>query len=203
MNVNNLYEPNFGELSMRCDNNCNLLGKCVERLDEVYDDDDDDLSVLSMGSVCKSQQCEPELPNEEMTEEDARKIERWTRIREDGFEMINGIKYTETGSVIYSDYDYLLDEEEDAPEYEGTTSEIAVKTHGDLMRKEARLRMECNPEAYEGLPIQDEYEDEDFEWDAEGAFEEWQARIAIRHDIYLANGGITNEEAADYIKRKL
>ena len=88
------------------------LGKRAYQMDmPAYEDDDgydysDDLSELSLGSFEGEQEQEQEPEEEEeLTEEDRMKIERWTRIREDGFEMINGVKYSETGSIIYSDYD--------------------------------------------------------------------------------------------------
>jgi len=62
MNVNKFYQPNFGVSSM-----------CENRPNEVYDDDADELSVLSMGSIGENPECDTELEieNEEITEEDA------------------------------------------------------------------------------------------------------------------------------------
>ena len=152
---------------------------------------------------------------EEISEEDAEKIERWTRIHEDGYEIINGVKYSAGGSIIYSDYE----REEEEQVQEETASEIAAKTHGELLRFEARKRIEANPQAYEGLPRykdSDDDEEEDvseevpyFDWEAEDAVERWNAQmekereiIVKERDIYLANGGLTNEEFA-YLHRRI
>jgi hypothetical protein len=159
---------------------------------------DDCLSELSLGSF--------EEEEEELTEEDRMKIERWTRIREDGFEMINGVKYSETGSIIYSDYD----REEEEPDNDCSASEIGARTYGDLLREEARQRIEANPEAYEGLPRGDEDRVfPHFDWEQENAVEIWNAlmlkdnEICERErDIYLANGGITNKEMT-YLHRHM
>jgi len=113
---------------------------------------------------------------EEISEEHAEKIERLTRNREE----------------------------------EETASEIAAKAHGELLRFEARKRIEENPQAYEGLPrYKDSDDDEEdvseevpyFDWEAEDAVERWNAQmekereiIVKERDIYLANGGLTNEE---------
>ena len=89
------------------------LGKRAYQMDmSAYEDDEgydyrDDVSELTLGSFEEEQEQE-----EELTEEDRMKIERWTRIREDGFEMINGVKYSAGGSIIYSDYDREEDVEE-------------------------------------------------------------------------------------------
>ena len=107
------------------------LGKRAYDMDRSYEDYSDE---LSMGSLRNDQDWasnwpEPQDPQshleelmgsreEEITEEDARKIERWTRIREDGYEIINGIKYTETGSIIYSDYEREDEEQEEDDEEE-------------------------------------------------------------------------------------
>jgi len=190
------------------------LGRRAQELDreEYYDEDgiQDDVSELTLGSV-------EEQEEEELTEEDRMKIERWTRIWEDGFEIINGVKYTSGGTIIYSDYDDEDEEEREEVQKEpdGTTSEIAAKTNGELLRTEARQRIEANPEAYEGLPRPDmDVLDTnrlncEFDWDAESAEEKMNAvmlreqEIAEKeHDIYLANGGITNQELP-YLMRRL
>jgi hypothetical protein len=153
-----------------------------------------DLDELSVGSF-EEERCEQE--------EDRLKIERWTRIYEDGFEMINGVKYTVGGTIIYSDDD----------ECEETASEIAAKTQGELLREEARQRIQDNPEAYKNLPIkygERENEEEDyFDWSAPDATEKWNAQmeenreiIQKERDIYLANGGLTNQEFS-YLHRHL
>ena len=191
-----------------------------------------ELDDLSMGSLLEEQDWEtnwdepeaqrPSLEEKMFTiraaleeeEEDAKKIERWTRIYEDGYEIINGVKYTSGGSIIYSDYER---EEEEQVQEDGTASEIAAKTHGEFLRTEARKRIEENPEAYEGLPRYKEDDDEEeevaeevpyFDWEAEDAIERWNAQmekereiIVKERDIYLANGGLTNEEFAYLCRR--
>jgi len=185
------------------------------REDRESEDDDD----LSMGSLYEEQEWETDLEepqdpqvhlakimfwrnidaeieeDEEQEEEDAKKIERWTRIYEDGYEIINGVKYSAGGSIIYSDY-----EREEEQEDEETASEIAAKNKGDILRVEAIKRLEENLEAYKGFPRDDD-EDEDIDWEAEGAFEEWQSRKRKDRDIYYANGGLTDEEARYYVRR--
>jgi len=106
------------------------------------------------------------------------------------------------------------EEEQEEEEEEETASEIAAKTYGGIIREEARKRIEENSELYEGLPRDDMnvldtnelYRH--FDWDAEGA-QEWMDAIMLReqeiavkeHDIYLANGGITNQELPYLIRR--
>ena len=183
------------------------LGRKGRELNQESEDDDD----LSVGSIHEEQEWETDLEEpqdpqvhleekmfliraaleeEEISEEDAKKIERWTRINECGFEIINGVKYSAGGSIIYSDYE--RDEE--------TASEIAAKIKGDILRVEAIKRVEENLEAYKGFPRDDD-EDEDIDWEAEGAFEEWQSRHRKDRDIYYANGGLTDEEARYYARR--
>ena len=162
----------------------------------MSDEEDDELSQLSMGSGLEYEECqEPDLEVEEiLSDEDRAKNERWTRLREDGFEIINGIKYSETGSIIYSDYSDYNWKEEMREEMDRrnpmTTLEIATKADGDLQREAARARIAANPEAYEGIDIDNlpDYEDE--------GYEDYCTKC---HDLYLADGGMTNEEAEAYV----
>jgi hypothetical protein len=170
----------------------------------MSDEEDDELSQLSMGSGLEYQECqEPDLEVEEiLSDEDRAKIERWTRLREDGFEIINGKKYSETGSIIYSDYsDYNWEEERQKRWEEEMREEmdrrnpmtalgIAAKADGDLQREAARARIAANPEAYEGIDLDNlpDYEDE--------GYEDYCAKC---DDLYLADGGMTNEEAEAYV----
>lgn len=183
---------------------CDSIGKCAMKIHNKEDDELSQLSQLSMGSGLEYQECQdPDLEVEEaLTDEDRAKIERWTRLREDGFEIINGIKYNESGSIIYSDYsDYNWEEErqkrwEEAMREEMdrrnpiTALEIAAKADGDLQREVARARIAANPEEYEGI---DKYAWPDYE-DAGNA-----DYLAKCYDLYLADGGITEEEADAYV----
>lgn len=197
MNVNDFSKKEMFDVVAPCGDECSLCKWAYKINDAQYDYDDGKsvLSELSMGSIEEQQA----LEEEEISEEDARKIERWTKIREDGFEIINGVKYTETGSVIYSDYE--REEEEEYSEYEGTPSQIDAKIRGDILRLEARKRIEENPEAYEGLPMDDD-EQENFDWEAEDAIEVWNSQKLKERDIYYANGGLTNEEFS-YLHRNI
>ena len=147
----------------------------IDRTLDAWDDDLLSVGSLSMGSLCEdhdwySDFVEPEdvqehvkrLLNmsyycrqsededEDLCDEDMQKVERWTRIRNDGFEVIDGVKYTETGTVIYSGYDHDEDEEERRSARDGTPSEILAKTRGNVLRAQARQKIQDNHDAYKG-----------------------------------------------------
>lgn len=120
------------------------------------------------------------------------------------FKMINGVKYTTGGSIIYSDYEREdpLERNIQDPVYDGTESEIDAKTNGDLLRAQARQRIQDDPQAYKGLPRSgDDLEAFDLDDTAEDYVEQWNIQmkkvseiLEKERDIYLADGGITNEE---------
>jgi len=103
---------------------------------------------------------------------------------------------------------YELCEQEDQEEHEPNQDldETAIKANGDLLRSHAIQRIQDNPKAYEGLPREElNHEIMEFDFEQDDAIEKWNSLmdneydiIGREHDIYLANGGITLEEAVFY-----
>ena len=103
---------------------------------------------------------------------------------------------------------YELCEYEEPEDYDPNPIllETAVKANGDLLRAQATQRIQDNPKAYEGLPREGaNHEILEFDFEQDDAVEKWNSLIdneddiiEREHDIYLANGGITLEEAEFY-----
>ena len=109
--------------------------------------------------------------------------------------IYNNRKYA---NYIYNDFykEYKTDQDE---EYIETASERKVLEIGYMLREQARQRIQDNPEAYEGIGDKEKIQEIDF--DAEDFAEQCDAFMKASYsrgmkerDLYLANGGLTNDE---------
>jgi hypothetical protein len=88
-------------------------------------------------------------------------------------------------------------------------SEEAILLIGELTRLHAKQRIKLDPKSYEQLPRDgnDSLPDDSIinEWSAEEWHNYWEDIEYIqskKHDIFLENGGFTNQEAHMYAERE-
>jgi hypothetical protein len=82
-------------------------------------------------------------------------------------------------------------------------SEEAIRMIGELTRLHAKKRIQLDPKSYEGLPLNYHYDNfpNNDEWTTEEWDNYWERKDYIEskeHDISLANGGFTIQEAHWY-----